>query len=169
MPPHPSLRLDPIAEARRLWTEQGWGEAAEGMAAVTSLMRAQQIMQARVDDVLKPFDLTFARYELLMLLHLSTRGAMPVKKASERLQVHPTSVTNSVDRLEAAGLVERAPHPTDGRGVLLVLTPSGRRTALEATAELNDQVFSRPGLAARKVTSLVAVLRDLRKGAGDFR
>lgn len=139
------------------------------MAAVTSLMRAQQIVQARVDDVLKPFDLTFARYELLMLLHLSSRGSMPVKKASERLQVHPTSVTNGVDRLEAAGLVERAPHPTDGRAVLLVLTPEGRRTALSATRELNDQVFSRPGLAARKLTSLVSVLRDLRKGAGDFR
>ena len=164
-----ALPIDPIAEAQRLWTSAGWGEAAGGMAAVTSVMRAQQIVLARVDDVLKPFDLTFARYELLMLLHFSSSGSMPVKKASERLQVHPTSVTNSVDRLEAAGLVERAPHPTDGRGVLLVLTPSGRRTALEATAELNDQVFSRPGLAARKVTSLVAVLRDLRKGAGDFR
>ena len=162
------LPIDPIAEARRRWVEHGWADAADGMAAVTSVMRAQQIVLARVDDVLKPFDLTFARYELLMLLHFSSQGSMPVKKASERLQVHPTSVTNSVDRLEAAGLVRRSPHPTDGRATLVGITDEGRRTALEATVELNDQVFSRPGLAPRRVTSLVTVLRDLRKAAGDF-
>jgi len=158
------LPIDPIAEARRRWIEHGWADAADGMAAVTSVMRAQQIVLARVDDVLKPFDLTFARYELLMLLHFSSAGSMPVKKASERLQVHPTSVTNSV----VAGEVERAPHPTDGRATLVGITDEGRRTALEATVELNDQVFSRPGLAPRRVTSLVTVLRDLRKAAGDF-
>ena len=169
MPREAGLPLDPIAEARRQWVEHGWGDAAEGMAAVTSVMRAQQIVLARVDDVLKPFDLTFARYELLMLLHFSSSGSMPVKKASDRLQVHPTSVTNSVDRLEAAGLVARSPHPTDGRATLVGITPPGRRTALEATQELNDQVFAQPGLAPRKLTSLVNVLCDLRRGAGDFR
>ena len=163
-----SLSGDPIAAARQKWVDHGWADAAEGMAAVTSVMRAQQIVQARVDDVLKPFDLTFARYELLMLLTFSSRGSMPVKKASERLQVHPTSVTNSVDRLEAAGLVARLPHPTDGRATLVEVTPDGRRLALKATEELNAQVFSEPGLPARRVASLVSVLTDLRRGAGDF-
>ena len=114
-----NLRLDPIEEAKRQWVAHGWAPAAEGMAAVTSVMRAQQIMQARVDEVLRPYDLTFARYEMLMLLHFSRRGSLPVTKASARLQVHPTSVTNAVDRLEAAGLVRRTPHPTDGRATLV--------------------------------------------------
>jgi DNA-binding MarR family transcriptional regulator len=138
------------------------------MAAVTSVMRAQQIFQARVDEVLRPFDLTFARYEVLMLLHFSSRGSMPVKKAAERLQVHPTSITNSVDRLEAASLVRRLPHPTDGRATLVEVTEEGRRTALKATEALNAEVFGRPGLAPRRVTTLVNVLEDLRKSAGDF-
>jgi DNA-binding MarR family transcriptional regulator len=159
---------DPIAEARRQWTEHGWGDVAEGMAAVTSVMRAQQIMQARVDEVLRPFDLTFARYELLVLLHFSSRGSMPIKKASERLQVHPTSVTNSVDRLEAAGLVRRRPHPTDGRATLVEVTDLGRETGLKATEALNRDVFAQPGLSPRRVTTLVNVLEDLRRGAGDF-
>ena len=107
------------------------------MAAITAVMRAQQIFQARVDEVLRPFELTFARYELLMLLHFSSRGSLPIKKASERLQVHPTSITNAVDRLEAAGLVERRPHPTDGRATLIEITDSGRSVALDATARLN--------------------------------
>lgn len=160
--------MDPIAEARRKWEEHGWGEVADGMAAVTSVMRAQQIMQSRVDDVLRPFDLTFARYEMLMLLLFSSRGSMPIKKASERLQVHPTSVTNSVDRLEAAGLVRRLQHPTDGRATLVEATDLGRETALKATEALNRDVFGQPGLSARRVDTLVNVLKYLRKDAGDF-
>jgi DNA-binding MarR family transcriptional regulator len=131
-------------------------------------MRAQQIYQARVDEALKPFRLTFARYELLMLLHFSSRGSMPVKKASERLQVHPTSITNAVDRLEAAELVRRLPHPTDGRSSLIEITDEGRRLALKATDVLNADVFGRPGLTPAQVGSLVRVLEDLRRHAGDL-
>lgn len=160
--------MDPIALAREKWAVHGWEDVAEGMAAVTSVMRAQQIYQARVDEVLKPFRLTFARYELLMLLHFSSRGSMPVKKASERLQVHPTSITNAVDRLEAAGLVCRLPHPTDGRSCLLELTDEGRRLALKATAALNSEVFGQPGLAPAEVRRLVGVLEVLRRNAGDL-
>ena len=160
--------VDPIALARANWEKEGWEDVAEGMAAVTSVMRAQQIFQARVDEVLKPFELTFARYELLMLLHFSSRGSMPLKKASERLQVHPTSITNAVDRLEAAGLVARSPHPTDGRATLISVTDEGRRTALKASAVLNAEVFGRPGLSPRRLTNLVNTLEDLRRGAGDF-
>lgn len=164
----PRLPFDPIAEARRQWEAHGWQDAAEGMAAVTSVMRAQQIMQARVDAVLRPLGLTFARYELLMLLLLSRSGTLPVTAASRRLQVHPTSVTNAVDRLEEAALVERRPHPTDGRGTLIALTDLGRERAAEATARLNAEVFSQPGLSGRRLSSLVTVLTDLRKAAGDF-
>lgn len=160
--------MDTIALARTKWEEHGWGDAAEGMAAVTSVMRAQQILQARVDDVLKPFDLTFARYEVLMLMHFSSRGSMPVTRASERLQVHPTSITNAVDRLVSAGLVVRRRHPTDGRATLVEITQEGRRTALAATDALNATVFSQPGLPPRRIRTLVGVLADLRRTAGDF-
>ncbi|MCU1673311.1 MAG: MarR family transcriptional regulator [Frankiales bacterium] len=163
------LPFDPVEEARRHWREHGWAEAADGMAAVTSVMRAHQLMQARVDEVLRPLGLTFARYELLMLLHFSSSGALPVTKASRRLQVHPTSVTNAVDRLEAAALVVRRPHPTDGRGTLIAITAAGRRLALTCTARLNDEVFSRPGLPPDQVEVLVEVVADLRERAGDFR
>lgn len=163
------LPFDPIGEARRQWEAHGWGEAAEGMAAVTSVMRAQQIMQARVDQVLRPLGLTFARYELLMLLHFSRSGALPVTKASLRLQVHPTSVTSAVDRLEAAGLVVRRAHPTDGRAVLVQLTDSGRDLALRATEQLNSVVFRDLGLPRRRITSLVTIATEFRRAAGDFR
>lgn len=160
--------MDPIAAARDNWVAAGWDEAADGMVAVTSVMRAQQILQSRVDDVLRDLSLTFARYELLMLLHFSSRGSLPLKKASERLQVHPTSVTNSVDRLEAAELVRRRPHPTDGRATLVEITDEGRRVALKATDALNSAVFARPGLTPRQLAGLIGVLDALRRDAGDL-
>jgi DNA-binding MarR family transcriptional regulator len=109
------LPFDPIEEARRQWAEHGWDDAADGMAAVTSVMRAEQVFLARVDEALRPFKLTFARYEALMLLSFSRQGSLPLSKVGQRLQVHPTSVTNTIDRLEAQGFVRRVPHATDRR------------------------------------------------------
>lgn len=168
MPAPSPLPLDPIAEAHRQWIEHGWGEVADGMAAVTSLMRAQQIMLARVEEALKPTGLTFSRYELLTLLTFTKNGALPMAKASARLQVHPTSVTNAVDRLEAAGLVRRTPHPSDRRTTLVEITSEGRTLAVAAAERLNEQVFGRPGLAKDKLTNLVRILAELRADAGDF-
>ena len=84
------------------------------MAAVTNVMRVQQILQASVDEALRPHGLTFARYEALVLLSFSRRGSLPMRLMGERLQLHPTSITNIVDRLESDGLVRRLPHPATG-------------------------------------------------------
>lgn len=163
-----SIGFDPIAEARRKWVENGWGEAATGMAAITSLMRAQQLALAEVESRLKPFGVTFARYEVLMLLMFSSSGKLPMKTIGSRLQVHPTSVTNAVDRLEAAGLVRRQPHPDDRRAILVSLTPEGRDIATRATAVLNDEVFGSPALEADELQQLIDLLTRLRSSAGDF-
>ena len=162
------LPLDPIEEAHRQWTSHGWGDVADGMAAVTSLVRAQQIVMARVDEALRPSGLTFSRYELLALLGFSKSGALPMATASARLQVHPTSVTNTVDRLEAAQLVKRVPHPSDRRATLIEITDAGRELAAAATRELNAKVFSRPGLSPDGVEQLLRLLAEFRHEAGDF-
>lgn len=162
------LGFDPVAEARRQWAAHGWEDAADGMAAVTSVFRAQQIYLGRIDRVLRPLGLTFARYEVLMLLHFSRAGALPLNKVGARLQVHPTSVTNAVDRLEAQGLIERRPHPTDRRTTLAALKPAGRELAERATAEVNRAVFADPLLDAEAVAALVDLLTGLRRGNGDF-
>jgi DNA-binding MarR family transcriptional regulator len=162
------LGFDPVEEARRHWVEHGWPEAAPGMAAVTSIMRAQQLLLARIDSELKPFALTFARYEVLMLLTFTQTGQLPLNKVGQRLQVHPTSVTSAIDRLEKQGLVKRVPHPTDRRTTLAALTEDGRELAARATKALNASVFADPGVPAGKLSPLVATLRSMRRSAGDF-
>ena len=104
-----TLPFDPIDEAARQWGKRWDGVPA--MHAVTSLMRVQQLVIARLDALLKPHGLSFARYEALVLLVFSSRGSLPLGKMGERLQVHPTSVTSIVRRLEAAGLVVRRRTP----------------------------------------------------------
>lgn len=159
---------DPIFEAARQWRSHGWASATPGMAAITSLMRAQQIALARVEAVLKPHGVSFARYEVLMLLLFSSSGALPMRVIGSRLQVHPTSVTNAVDRLESAGLVVRTPHPHDRRTTLVEITDSGRSLAQSATEDLNAAVFTKPGLPRKDIDQLIAMLTEYRRTAGDF-
>ncbi len=159
---------DPIAQARANWERAGWGDVAGGMVAVTSVMRAHQILLARVETALRPYDLSFSRFELLRLLAFSRGGALPITKASDRLQVHVTSVTHAIRRLEANGLVRRQPHPTDGRTTLVELTDLGRSTVEDATATLNRRVFADIGMSDDESRALVSSIETLRHSAGDF-
>lgn len=165
------LEFDPIERAGQLW-EKHWPDEPDdvyaAMRAVTSIMRAQQILIAELDALLRPYGITFSRYEALVLLTFSQRGSLPLSKIGERLQVHATSVTNVVDRLEAAGLVRREPNPRDGRGTLAVITDEGRRVADEATEVLNQARFGLNALSNPELQQLFAVLRDLRLDAADF-
>ena len=138
------------------------------MAALTSIMRVQQILLQRVESVLRPLGLTFARYELLTLLSFSRTGSLPLGKIGVRLQVHAASVTNAVDRLEREGLVERVPHDNDGRVTLAQLTDKGRALATEATALLNEQVFEQLGISESDTKALYDLLAQVRRSAGDY-
>jgi DNA-binding MarR family transcriptional regulator len=162
------LSFDPIAEAQRQWESHGWAAEAQSMAVATSIMRVQQVILTKADSVLRPFDLTFARYEVLMLLSFSTRGSLPLGKIGERLQVNAASVTNAVDRLEVQGLVTKRPNPDDGRGTLAALTSRGRRLALRTTEIMNAQVFTGLGLSEPELRTLFRALSRLRQAAGDF-
>jgi|TARA_B100001105_G_scaffold1329_1_gene944 DNA-binding MarR family transcriptional regulator len=161
------LSFDPIAEARRNWEAHGWG-AADRMSAATSITRAHQILLQRIDAALEPHGLVFSRFEALALLAFSRTGSLPLGKIGDRLQVHPTSVTNTIDRLEADDLVVRVPHPTDRRTTLAQLTAAGLAAAAAAAASLADIGYGLDGMsdleASRTDTALVA----LRQAAGDF-
>ena len=160
------LPFDPIAEASRHWRER-IGEPG-AMAAVTSIMRAQQILLGEVDAILRPFGLSFARYEALVLLTFSRRGSLPMSRMGERLMVHPTSVTNAVDRLEEDRLVRRVAHATDRRTTLVEITAPGRSLAARATEALVRADFGLRGLDARQTRELTGLLTRLRHAAGDW-
>ena len=161
------MTFDPIREAQRQWVAHGWTEAADGMAMVTSVVLAQQLLLERIDAALRPLDLTFARYEVLQLLAFSRSGSMPMTRLGSLLQVHPTSVTSAVTRLVGQGYVDRVRSDDDRRVVHAVLTDAGREAVSDATRALNAQVFEQPGLPATEVSRLTEQLTRLRAGLGE--
>src|SRR6478752_5490676 len=160
------LPFDPIEEAAKQWATL-WGEMPR-MRAVTSLMRVHQLLLTELDELLRPLGLTFARYEVLVLLSFSRRGALPLGKIGERLQVHATSVTPLVKRLEAAGLITRLPHPEDGRAVLASITPSGRAVMDRATEAIVNARFALGAMSEDDCDRLTGLLTVPRAAAGDF-
>ena len=158
--------FDEIAEARRQWEANRLPEPL-AMAAATSLMRAQQIVSNAVERALRPLGLTFARYEVLMLLRFSREGALPITKVGDRLMVHPTGITKLVDKLEQQGLVQREAHPTDRRGTLARITDEGRALAEEATRAVTGVRFG-TDLDDDELEAVVDLVRRLRAGAGDL-
>lgn len=161
-----STRLDPIAEAKRQWLDHGWERAASGMAAVTTITRVQQILAGRVEEALAPYGLTFARFEILRLLGFTRTGMLPMGKISDRLQVHPASVTSAVKRLEREGLIRRVTDEDDNRVVLAVLQQKGTQLLEPATEAVND-VFAITGLDDAGLDALVDLLNSIRHDAGD--
>jgi DNA-binding MarR family transcriptional regulator len=162
------LKLDPIAEARRHWEARWPTDPSRAMAAITSIMRSQQLLLARYDELLRPFHLTFPRYEALMLLSFTQAGQLPIGKMGERLQVHRSSVTNVVEKLVGDGLAERLRHPTDGRATLVRITDAGREVAHAATQVLNADLFGLASLRQDDQEELVRILGVLRHDVGDF-
>ncbi len=160
------LGFDPIDEAARQWGER-W-DKVPAMHAVTSLMRVQQLVLSNLDSILKPHGLTFARYEALVLLVFSSRGSLPMGKMGERLQVHPTSITSIINRLESAELVVRRQHPEDRRAVLAEVTPAGRALVEAATADLVAAGFGLAVLSDQELQAVSGLLRPVREAAGDF-
>jgi DNA-binding MarR family transcriptional regulator len=162
-----ALEFDPIEEAAANWRAAGW-DGVEAMTAATSITRAHQILSGRIDTALAPLGLNFSRFEVLALLSFARAGELPLGKVGDRLQVHPASVTNTVNRLEADGLVERRPHPTDRRTTLAVITRDGRRRVERAAAVLAQVEFGVAGLSDASRVSVDAAILELRSAAGDF-
>jgi len=162
--PHP-LVYDPVEASRERWIQQGWSETAGGMAAVVSVMRAEQIFLNRATAILRPVGLTFARYQVLGMLRWS--GSMTLGAVAHRLWITPATVTNAIDRLEAAALCRRVSHPTDARATLVEITAKGRRLFDKSVGLLNAELFGSVGLDPDELDQLVALVGKIRLAEGD--
>jgi DNA-binding MarR family transcriptional regulator len=138
------------------------------MAAVTSVMRVQQLLLSRVEETLKPYGLTFAAYEALRLLAFARHGTLPMGRMGERLMVHPASVTNAISKLEQRRLVQRNLSPDDRRVILATITPDGRALVEKATAALNQGSFGMPGVSQQQAAKITQILHLIRAVAGDI-
>ena len=117
-----------------------------GDELLDAILMAGHRVRTATDARLRSEGLSLARLQLLQLLE---DGPLPMGQLSEARSVVPRSTTDLVDGLVGCGLVERRPHPTDRRVVLLALTDlgrgrlaSGRRRASEVTRQVTRGVPS---------------------------
>ena len=160
--------FDVVEASRRVWLERWEPEAASGMAVFTAILRSCQLLNDQVNSVMRRYDLTFARYEVLAWLATDPESSLTLSWISKTLRIPPATVTNIIDRLEDDKLIRRVQHPSDARTTLAEITARGRRMATNATRDLNSTVYERIGLSESQRALLVDLLAELRASGNEF-
>lgn len=158
---------DPIDEAVEQWRRHGW-DAGDRLRAALSITRVADIIAESSAALLRPFELTPARHEMLSLLYFTRHGELPLSKLSRRLMIHPKSVTTTVDALERLGLVERVAHPSDRRTTLARITTRGREAVEAGTPAIAQSGSGLAAITEDEARTVAAVLRKVRAARGDF-
>jgi len=139
------------------WATVGEGAARESWRTMHSLLlegEGRSRMQAACAVTGVPPGV------LKTLIHLSPDAAIPMREIAQHFGVDSSYVTTLVDDLEANGLAERRPHPTDRRIKTIVLTPKG----IEARQQIEQLMYEPPKcFAALTPTEQAQLLRLLRK------
>src|ERR1044072_1713500 len=94
-----------------------------------TLREAIQRLNRRVRQTRAVGDLTFSQLSALTSLELA--GALTPRELADVERVQPPTMTKIVAKLEERGLLQRTPHPTDGRQVILAATEAGRAIVAE--------------------------------------
>lgn len=120
--------------------------------AITRLNR--RVRQARPVG-----DLTVTQLSALTSLKLA--GALTPRELADVERVQPPTMTKIVAKLEERGLVQRTPHPTDGRQVILAATEGGRAVLDQFERARNEWLASR-------LAALTEEERDTLRRAADI-
>jgi DNA-binding MarR family transcriptional regulator len=124
------------------------------------LMRAARTQRRRWREALAPWDLSPHHARALRVV--CDRDGVRLSDLAEALHIAPRSATEVADALQARGLVERGPDPTDRRAVVLTPTATGRQVQGEvagARAADTRDLFARLDPADR--AALSRILRSL--------
>ncbi|WP_231724441.1 MarR family winged helix-turn-helix transcriptional regulator [Deinococcus actinosclerus] len=119
--------LDLLDRIRRDWQTCEPGLDTSPMLTFITLTRAQALLDEHIRATAPHADLTAATRDLLFTLHRSgTPDGLTPGELAALLAVSPASVTGSLDRLEARGLLRRTPDAQDRRAQRIHLTDAGR-------------------------------------------
>jgi DNA-binding MarR family transcriptional regulator len=131
-----------------------------GMALLGRVSRIERLLEVRRGDVLRPDGLTTADIDVLASLWRHPTGQRP-RDLRRTMMIGSGTLTPRLDRLEAAGWLERRPDPADLRGRVLVLTDNGRRRVPELVERLLE--VENEALARLPRTAADRLVGDLRR------
>ena len=106
-------------------TEPRWLDEEE-QHAWRSILRANHLLRAVMNEALDPFDVSLGEYELLSMVSEAPGARMRMAAVADLIVQSRSRVSHTATRLEKRGWVQRMPSVRDGRGVVLALTPEGR-------------------------------------------
>jgi DNA-binding MarR family transcriptional regulator len=135
--------------------------ADEAWQAMVSL-----VMDSRGDwrrNVAEATGIPFSRVRALRRLDARP---MTLRELADAMTTDAPAATVAVNDLEGRGLVERRPHPTDGRVKLVSLTPAGRRVVATSRAVTDLAPEALSGLPARDIATLQRILGEVQTRLG---
>jgi DNA-binding MarR family transcriptional regulator len=161
--PHPPVSHDEVDRIVSAWQRERPDLDVEPLAVLSRVSRLARHLDRARRAAFDERDLEGWEFDVLSALR---RAGEPYELSPGQLvtQTLVTSgtMTNRVDRLTNRGLVERLPDPRDRRGVIVRLTPAGRRTVDDAFAGLLEREHTLLGeLAASDRRRLADLLRAL--------
>ena len=128
--------VDPVDELVAQWEAVDADLDLDAMALVARMGRVHTHLSRAVEAVFAAHGLTTGEFDVLAALRRSgPTGTLPPSALARALMLSPAGMTNRIDRLAAAGLVERAADPDDRRSLLVVLTAKGKRLVDEVVGE----------------------------------
>jgi DNA-binding MarR family transcriptional regulator len=156
---------DPLRASRQFWSDD-LGDP-DRFFTMMGVVRLENRLVASLDDVLRSSGLNRNGFFVLMSLEMSAKRSMILGRLADALMVHPTTVTLTVDKLEADGLVEKVPHERDRRAIRARLTRTGRTLVKQTMRELQRDGFGLGALTAGELAALDAAVTAARRAVGD--
>lgn len=143
--PSYTARVDSVDEMIRAWGVSRPELDASPLEVVGRLLLCARHLEQALVEALKPLGLSYGDFDVINTLRRLGRQTNPRELARSSL-ITSGAMTARLDRLAAAGLIERAPDPADRRGVLISLTDEGTRLADQALDAVlgADEAFLRP-------------------------
>lgn len=157
------MQPDAVDRIIQAWAERDPSLDASPLAVVGRLLLCAHHVERALVAALQPFGLSFADFDVINTLRrrADEQGTKPSDLAQSSL-ITTGAMTSRLDRLERAGLITRAPDPTDGRGVRVHLTAQGERLAEQSLNGVlaADEAFLEP-LDQRQRDTVAAALKLL--------
>lgn len=104
-------------------------------------------------------DVTSQQYQALLVIKTHPAGAVMIRDFADQMLLQPHGAVQMVDRLAAAGLVERSHSPSDGRSVLASLTSKGSAVLADLAAQHVKELLAQEPLLAESLARLRAIGR----------
>lgn len=121
-----SMSYDHVEEIIEYWKKEHPDLDTSSIVIIARICRLAMIIEKGMQPLFSKYHINQGEFDVLATLRRSGKPySLTPSTLFQSLMLSSGGMTNRIDRLENAGLVERSPHPTDRRGIMVTLTAKG--------------------------------------------